>query len=160
MATSELVSKLENLIEPMAEQHGFELVAIEMAGGRHTPVVRIMLDREDGIDIEALTSANRWISDVLEEKDPIPGHYTLEVSSPGVDRPLRKLADFDRFSGETVQFKTRGIPGRSNWKGTLVRTEGESIVVDVDGEEHTFALKDIEKARLKGVIDFGKGGTT
>jgi len=108
MQQTELVAKLVDILEPEAEKHGYELVAVEQSGGRHTPVIRVLLDREDGVDLEAITIANRWVTELFDELDPINGPYTLEVSSPGIDRPLRKLSDFDRFAGETVTVKTRG----------------------------------------------------
>lgn len=160
MATTDLVHKLESLLEPQAQAHGLEFVAVEMAGGRRAPVIRVLLDREGGIDIDVLTSANRWISETLEEHEPVSGPYTLEVSSPGIDRPLRKLADFDRFAGENVHIKTHVKSGRSAWTGTIVRTQGETVVINADGQEVSIPFADIDKARLKGVIDFGKGGTT
>jgi ribosome maturation factor RimP len=160
MTTKDKVAKLESILETKAQAQGLELVAVELAGGRRSPVVRVLLDREGGIDIDALTSANHWIAETLEEHDPVSGPYTLEVSSPGIDRPLRKLADFDRFAGENVHIKTRVKSGRSAWTGTILRTQGETVVIDSDGEEVSIPFSDIDKARLKGVIDFGKGGTT
>ncbi|MBI5230771.1 MAG: ribosome maturation factor RimP [Coriobacteriales bacterium] len=155
-----MVTRLIDLLEPEAEKHGFELVTVEQAGGRRTPVIRVLLDREEGIDLEAITAANRWVSELLDAADPIGGPYTLEVSSPGIDRPLRKLSDFDRFAGETVSVKTRGHGGRNAWTGTLVGTSGEDVLLDVNGEELRVSFGDIAKARIKGVVDFSsrKGG--
>lgn len=156
MVTTDLVGRLEELLEPIAIRHGLELVAIETAGGRHALIVRVLLDKEGGMDLDAICAANRWISDTLDEVDPIPGTYTLEVSSPGVDRPLRKREDFVRFAGETVVLKTRpGRGARTAWTGVLVGLEGEDIIVDVDGEIVHVRFEDIVKARIKGVVDFG-----
>ena len=87
-----MLARLTELLEPEAAAHGFELVAVEVAGGRGTPVIRVLLDREDGIDLDAIGSANRWVSELLDEADPISAPYMLEVSSPGIDRPLVKRA--------------------------------------------------------------------
>ncbi len=161
MAIGDLARRVEELLEPGAQSHGFELVAVEQAGGRHVPVIRVLLDREGGVTIDDLTAANDWISAALDESDVVPGSYTLEVSSPGVDRPLRKLADFERFAGETATVKTRaGKTGRTTWTGRIEHIEGESVVLDVDGETVAIPFNEILKARLKGVVDFGKGGTT
>lgn len=158
MATTDIAKRVEELLEPIAEAKGFELVAVEQSGGRHTPVIRVMLDREGGIDLDTVCEANRWVSEVLDETDPIPGHYTLEVSSPGVDRPLRKRGDFTRFAGETVQIKARpeGQGARSAWTGTLVGLEGDDVVIELDDERVAVPFDSIIKARLKGVVNFNQ----
>lgn len=160
MQQSALVTQLVDLLEPEAAKHGFELVAVEQAGGRRTPVIRVLLDREGGVDLDAICSANEWVTALIDEANPISGPYTLEVSSPGVDRPLRKLGDFDRFAGETVTVKTRSANERNAWTGTIVGSSGDAVVLLVDGEEVRVPFGDIVKARLKGVVDFSgrKGG--
>jgi ribosome maturation factor RimP len=157
MAVTDLAKLVEELLEPVAEQHGFELVAVEQSGGRHTPVIRVMLDRKGGIDLDAICEANSWISEVLDAEDPVSGPYTLEVSSPGVDRPLRKREDFGRFAGETatIKAKTEGR-GRSAWTGTLVGLEGDDVVLEVEGERVAIPFGSVQKARLKGVVCFNK----
>ncbi len=157
MEETELTTKLTAALEPAAESHGFELVAVERSGGRGTPVIRALLDREGGVDLDAIISANAWVSDVIDAEDPLDRPYTLEVSSPGVDRPLVKLGDFDRFSGQTAAVKAKPQGGRSAWTGTIVGTDGTDVVLDVDGERVSIPFETIQKARLKGVVDFGKG---
>lgn len=159
MGNRDLATQLEELLAPSAHEHGTELVAVEQTGGRGVPIIRVLLDREGGIDIESLTVANDWISNVLDSAAPLQGPYTLEVSSPGVDRPLRSLEHFERFCGETAVVKVRGADGvRSSYTGTIVRVEPAAVVLLVDGEEVAIPFGDIQKARLKGVVDFGKGG--
>ncbi len=161
MAIGDLARRVEELLEPEAAANGFELVAVEQAGGRHVPVIRVLLDREGGITIDDLAAANAWVSAVLDESDVVPGSYTLEVSSPGIDRPLRKLADFERFAGETANVKTRAAStGRTTWTGRIEGVEGETVVLDVDDQRVAIPFNEILKARLKGVVDFGKGGST
>lgn len=156
MQTRPLVARLTELLESEAERNGYELVAVEQAGGRGTPIIRVLLDREGGIDLQAITTANAWVSAVLDEADPIAGPYTLEVSSPGIDRPLVKLADFERFAGETITVKARPAAGsRTSWTGTLAGLSGNDVLLNVDGEEVRVPFGDIEKARIKGVVDFG-----
>lgn len=157
MIPKDLARTLTDLLEPLAAQHGFELVAVEQAGGRHTPVIRVLLDRPEGLDIDAICAANAWVSEALDAADPISGPYTLEVSSPGVDRPLTKLADFDRFVGETVSVKARAHGSRGTWTGIIAGTEVSDVVLDVDGERVRIPFDDILKARLKGVVSFDRG---
>lgn len=157
MTKNDLVARLTELLEPHAKEQGFELVAVELAGGRGTPVVRILLDREKGLTLDEVASANYWITQVLDEEDPISTPYTLEVSSPGVDRPLTKPADFVRFAGETVNLKVQVDEKRKSWTGVLVGMEGDDVLLDVEDQRVRVPYETILKARLKGVVDFGKG---
>lgn len=155
MATTDVAKRIEEILEPLAEQHGFELVAVEQSGGRHSMIVRVLLDREGGMNLDAIYEANTWVSDALDAEDPIPGPYNLEVSSPGVDRPLRKRSDFERFAGETVTVKGKHTGhGRAAWTGTLVGLEGDDVVLDIDGERVAIPFESVQKARLKGVVSF------
>jgi len=159
MVQTDIASTLIELLEPAAAQHGFELVTVEQTGGRKSPVIRVLLDREDGLDIDAICEANRWISDLMDEHDPIPGPYTLEVSSPGIDRPLRTREHFERYAGETVTVKKKPAYGeRTAWTGTLIGIEGDDVVIDVSGEQVRVPFQSVQKARLKGVVDFKNEG--
>ncbi len=159
MAVTDTVKALTELLEPLAESHGFELVAVEQTGGRKSPVIRVLLDRQDGIDLDAICDANRWIGEAIDSADPVPGHYTLEVSSPGVDRPLRTREHYQRFAGETVTVKTVPHSGaRSTWTGTLHGIEDDDVVLEVDGETVLVPFDSVQKARLKGVISFNTEG--
>ncbi len=158
MATTDLSRIVAEILDPLAQERGFELVAVEQAGGRRKPIIRVLIDREGGVDLEAICEANRWVGDALEASDPVSGAYTLEVSSPGVDRPLHKLGDFDRFAGETVTVKVRPHgEARCAWTGVLVGTSGHDVVIDVDGERVRLPHADIVKARIKGVVRFDRG---
>lgn len=156
MHTTELLSRLTTALEPEAEAHGFELVAIEQSGGRGMPVLRVLLDREEGLDLDAVASANEWVSAILDAAEPFSHPYMLEVSSPGVDRPLTKPADFTRFAGQTVSIKAHVAEKRSSWTGELVGMQGDDVILTVDGERVAIGLDTIQKARLKGVVDFGR----
>ncbi|TLM97235.1 MAG: ribosome maturation factor RimP, partial [Actinobacteria bacterium] len=123
----------------------------------HTPVIRVLLDREDGVDLEAICEANRWVGETLESADPVSGPYTLEVSSPGVDRPLRKRVDFERFAGQEATLKVKPHGGaRSAWTGVLRGIEGDDVLIETDGETVRIAYDCIVKARLKGVVSFNR----
>jgi ribosome maturation factor RimP len=157
MGRNDLVEKLTELLEPLAIEHGLELVAVEQSGGRKSTILRVLLDREDGLNIDDISEANSWISEALDEIDPVSGPYTLEVSSPGIDRPLRTRAHFERYTGELVTVKTN-VPGpaRSAWTGTLVGLEGDEVVLDVEGEPVRLPFSSVHKARLKGVVSFNQ----
>lgn len=157
MLMKNVAARLAELLEPHAEEHGFELVAVEQTGGHGTPVIRVMLDRPDGVTLDAVASANEWVSAVLDAEDPFDKPYTLEVSSPGVDRPLVKRADFVRFSGETVNMKVQNAEKRKSWTGVLVGMENDDVVIDVEEQRVLVPYENILKARIKGVVDFGKG---
>lgn len=158
MAIEDLAARLMTILDPQAEAHGFELVAVEQAGGRGMPIIRVMLDREGGITIDALAKANEWIAEVLDGDSPINGPYTLEVSSPGVDRPLVRKSDFERFAGETATISALSDEGRRATRtGILLGMEGDTVLLEVDGERQEIPYESIKKARLKGVVDFGKG---
>jgi ribosome maturation factor RimP len=157
MTTTDTAERLTTLLEPEAAAHGFELVAVEVVGGRDTQVIRVLLESSDGTDLDAIGSASRWVSDLLDEADPISAPYVLEVSSPGIDRPLVKRSDFARFAGETVNMKVLRGDKRAGVKGVLVGLEGDDVIVEVDGERVCVPYETIQKARLKGVVDFGQG---
>jgi ribosome maturation factor RimP len=153
----DLVSRLMAILEPEAETHGFELVAVEHAGGRGTPVIRVLLDREGGIGIDAIISANEWISAALDAETTFSGPYTLEVSSPGIDRPLVRMVDFERFTGETVTVWSKIDDRRRTRTGRLIGLEHDMVLLEVDGEREAIPYSCIQKARLKRVLDFGQG---
>ncbi len=136
---------LLKLLEPAIEALGYELVELEFP----PHLLRIYIDREGGVTVDDCEAVSRQVSAVLDVEDPIPGAYTLEVSSPGLDRPLRKEADFVRFAGEQVKLEL-ALPkdGRRRYTGTLKRCEAGEVTVEVDGVEHTLPLADIGKARL------------
>lgn len=144
---------LMRLLEPPIEALGFELVDIEFAQAGRGGVLRVYIDRsagEAGITVDDCAAVSHAVSRVLEIEDPIKGHYTLEVSSPGFDRILRKRAHFERFVGERIFAELKlPIEGRRRFVGALKSVELDSIVVVVDGHEHELPLERIQKARLR-----------
>lgn len=147
--------QLLDALAPRAEAEGVEVVTVEVVGAKKAPTIRVFIDTPDGVSFDELSSAQAWINDIMDELDPFPGAYTLEVSSPGIDRPLRTLEHFARFAGETAVVKAAPCEGRSAWTGRIVSAEEGTIVLDVDGELVRIPFDTIKRARLKGTIDFG-----
>jgi ribosome maturation factor RimP len=141
--------ELANLLEPAIERLGYELVDLEARLAGKGGLVRLYIDKPDGIDLDDCEKVSLAVSALLDVEDPIPGNYNLEVSSPGLDRKLTKVEHFQRFEGETVKVQMRfPIEGRRRFRGTLVSSDEENIVVEVDGESHSLPLKTIDTARL------------
>lgn len=142
-------SELERLIEPTVVNLGYELSDLELRLGGRDGLVRVFIDKPDGVDLTDCEIVSRQLSAVLDVEDPLPGHYTLEVSSPGLDRKLTKPSHFRRFAGETVRVKLRfPLDGRRNFRGILKSADDEKIEIEVDGEPYTLEIAAIESARL------------
>ena len=136
----------ETLIEKLVTQLGYELVDFETVNGGQ--IVRIYIDKGDLIDIEDCTKVSNHVNNVLSVETDYD-YERLEVSSPGLDRVIKKLNDFDRFKGEKIKIKTRfAIENRKNFKGILSGTKGESIMIEVDNESLLIDFENIDKARL------------
>jgi ribosome maturation factor RimP len=145
--------EIAKLLEPVVERLGYELVDIEVRLGGNG-LLRLYIDQPEGVDLEDCENVSRAVSALLDVEDPLPGNYNLEISSPGLDRKLTKVEHFQRFMGETVKVQTRfPIEGRRRFRGTLVSSDDENIVVEVDGESHSLPLKTIDTARLVPVVE-------
>jgi len=144
-------TQLEELLSPVVISLGYEFVGMEyLPQGQHS-LLRIYIDKPEGITVDDCGTVSHQLSGVLEVEDPISGHYVLEVSSPGLDRPLFKFGDFERFSGNNVQIRLQvPLDGRRNFKGLLqgVQTEGQLVDVEIDDEVISLPWDRIEKARL------------
>ena len=141
--------KLTSLLQPLVEDLGYEFVGIEYSGNPKHPVLVIYIDAPDGIAVEDCATVSREIAAILDVEDPIAGKCQLEVSSPGLDRPLFTLAQFQQFSGEVAQislFAPRD--GRRKYKGKILGTEEGKVKMEQDGVEITLDLGNIAKARL------------
>ena len=145
-----VAAKVTGSIAPTLESLGFELVRVQLMSGNR-PTLQIMADRRDGgqITVEDCADISRQVSAMLDVEDPIAGAYELEVSSPGIDRPLVKLGDFDRWAGFDARVEL-AMPrhGRRRFKGRLIGTEHGQIKLDVDGEVLQVAPADVIKAKL------------
>lgn len=147
--------QLLDALSPRAEAEGVEIVTVEIVGAKKAPTIRVFIDTPGGVGFDELASAQAWINAIMDELDPFPGAYSLEVSSPGIDRPLRTLEHFARFAGQTAVVKTsRPLDGRSSFAGAIVSAEGDEVVLDVDGEHVVIPFDGIKRAHLKGTIDF------
>ncbi|HLT92408.1 MAG TPA: ribosome maturation factor RimP [Woeseiaceae bacterium] len=141
--------ELARLLEPTVERMGYELTDLELRFGGRDGLVRVFIDRAGGVGLADCEAVSRQLSALLDVEDPLPGHYVLEVSSPGLDRKLTKPAHFRRFVGEDVRVKLRApVDGRRNFRGRLTAADDEDIAVEVDGQVHRLALAAIESARL------------
>ncbi len=146
--------ELLKLLEPAVERLGYELADLEVRLGSKSGLVRVFIDKPDGIDLDDCEKVSLAVSALLDVEDPVPGNYNLEVSSPGLDRKLTKVEHFQRFEGETVKVQMRfPVEGRRRFRGTLVSSDDENIVVEVDGESHSLPLKTIDTARLVPVVE-------
>lgn len=131
---------LLELIDPVAESLGLAVVRVRLMGGTLRRRLQIMAERQTDHDIsvEECARLSRAVSEVLDAADPIAGEYLLEVSSPGIDRPLTRLIDFDLFEGLEARLETdRMVEGRKRFKGIVAGTEGENVAIDLDGEDET-----------------------
>jgi len=140
---------LAALVRPLVEGLGYELWELEYLPGRGNGVLRLYIDAEAGITLDDCERVSRAVSELLDVEDPVPGQYRLEVSSPGLERPLRTVAQFTRYVGETVFVElTRPVEGRRRFKGPLVAADAAAIEVDVDGRRWSLPVAGIRKAHL------------
>ena len=146
-----LRERLLALLQPVVEELGYELWELEYQPGRGNALLRIYLDTAapGGITVDDCERASRAVSEALDTSDPIPGNYTLEVSSPGLERPLRTARHFAPYVGEQVFVETvHVVDERRRFKGVLAAAGSESIEVDVEGRRHVLPLTGIRKAHL------------
>lgn len=153
MATLE--QKIQDLVLDSIEAMGFELVGVESQRAGRFLTLRLYIDKEGGVTIDDCSDVSRQVSAILDVEDPIADKYNLEVSSPGLDRPLFTLAHYARFIERDVVIHLR-IPmlDRRKWQGKLVRVESDLITLNVEGSEQTFAFSNIQKANLIPVFNF------
>lgn len=145
------INSIENLLSPIIEDLGFEVVRI-MTIGIKNPTLQIMIERKDHspLIVDDCALVSRAVSDILDEADPIDGEYSLEVSSPGLDRPLTKLEHFERFCGYETKIETKTeISGRKRFKGRIIKVDSQQqIHFDMDGTEYIIPYPYISKSKL------------
>jgi len=143
--------QLENLLEPVVSSMEYEFVGLEfISQGRHS-ILRIYIDSEKGISVDDCAKVSHQLSAVLDVEDPITSEYSLEVSSPGLDRPLFKLAHYEQFIGHDVKFRTirpQLDNGQRKFKGTIDAVENGNVIFEVEDRTISVPFDEIEKANL------------
>lgn len=157
MASTDIERGILEALEAAAPAHGIDVVDVEVVGSSKAPVVRVRIDHADEtlptITLDEVTAQSDWVNEVIDEKDPFSGSYTLEISSPGLSRPLRKAHDFERFAGEDVSLNTFDREGRRHYTGRLKGLVDGKVVVECDGEEFSFSLDQIKSCKIKPKFD-------
>lgn len=144
----EFRNHLRSLCEPTVDQLGFDLVAVEVLGGAGGRTVRLSIDGPRGVGADDCARVSRHLGPVLDESDPIQGSYRLEVSSPGMERPVQRREDFERFLGFRAKVRLVEGPPRRRYTGVLSAVDGPDLLIDCDGQTYQFPLDEIEHARL------------
>ena len=150
MKFEKLLGEIRQVVEPILDSQGLGLVDLEYQRESRGWVLRLYLDREGGVTLDECAEVNREVGAVLEVKDLIPNPYVLEVSSPGLTRPLRKPEDFNKYRNRLVKIKLyEPLEGRKNFKGTLLGLEDERVLMEVEGRVYELPLQGIAKANLE-----------
>jgi ribosome maturation factor RimP len=145
-----IAATVEELIQPVIEDGGLELVDVTFTKEGNGWYLRIFIDKPGGVGIDDCQNISRKVDQILDEKDPIPQSYTLEVSSPGIERPLRKLADYDRFSGSLAKITTYApLEGKNSFRGRLIGLRGSDVVLSVNGSEIIIPFEQVAGAHLE-----------
>lgn len=148
-----IVAAVKALAEPFMTEHGFELVDVEFVREGGNRYLRIVADKPGGIDIEDCSRISEYMSARLDEADPIPDAYFLEVTSPGAERPLKKPADFEKAVGKHVFVTTyEPVDGLKEFEGELVSYDGEQLVVRIGKKNHAIPAGKVASARLAVVL--------
>ncbi len=141
--------KLTQMLQPLVEDLGYEFVGLDFGSDPKNAVLVIYIDQGDGIAVEDCEKVSREVAALLDVEDPIPGHYNLEVSSPGLDRPLFTPEQYQRFTGEVVRISLFAPQeGRRKFKGTILGAEDGRVKLEQDGSEVLLEMSNIAKARL------------
>ena len=147
----DIASKIEEIARRVAGSEGLEVVEVEVKGGGNNRLVRIAIDKPEGVTHGDCEVMSQQVGTILDVEDVVPGRYTLEVSSPGVERKLIKPQDYERFQGKKAKITLRdAVEGRRNWEGTLAGVAGDAVMVETEpGKTREFPLNQSQKANLK-----------
>ncbi len=161
MLTSPQEQRIIDALEPEAHAHGIDIVDVSIVGSKGAPIVDIRIDHADEatptITLDEISAQSDWINTVIDALDPFPSSYTLEISSPGMERPLRTPHDFERFAGKQVAIQTTNTEGRRRWSGTLKGFVDEHVVIVSDEGEKSFTLEELKSCTIKPDFDAHKG---
>lgn len=147
--------QLLDALTSRALDEGIEIVTVEIVGAKKAPTIRVYIDTFEGVSFDELSATQVWINEIMDKLDPFPGAYTLEVSSPGIDRPLRTPEHFARFVGDTAVVKTKSpVDGKSTFTGRIVAVDAPGVELEVDEAMVVIPFDIIKRAHLKGAIDF------
>ena len=157
MAQTAQEKQIVEALEAVAAAHGIDIVDVEVVGAKRSPIVRVRIDHADEelptITLDEVSAQSEWVNAVLDELDPIPDSYMLEISSPGLARPLRKQRDFERFVGQTVQLVTMATEGRRKYTGELLGLEGGNVRLSCDGEDFAIPFSEVKTCKIKPRFD-------
>jgi len=144
-----LERQLTEILEAPVVALGYELVGLEFVRAGAHSTLRLYIDHENGITVDDCAEVSRQVSAVLDVEEPVPGAYNLEVSSPGLERPLFNASHYERFIGHEVSIVLKmAMNNRRKWKGVIDSIDGETVAIIVDGQQENFALSNIAKANL------------
>ena len=153
-------AQLTQLLQPTVEAMGYALWGIELISPGKRPTLRLYIEADEGISVDDCAAVSHQVSGVLDVEDPISSEYTLEVSSPGIDRLLFEPAQYALYVGEPIEVRLRfPFEGRRKFRGWLRGLEGDDVIVQVDDHEYLLPLKQIDRARVEPRLD-GKGQKT
>jgi ribosome maturation factor RimP len=151
---TERIDTIAGMLAPVLEPLGLELFDVELTGTGRAAVLKVLVDRDGGVDLDAITAATQALSPVLDAHDVVVGPYALEVSSPGLERPLRRREHFERAIGATVSVKHRIADGSVvRERGTLTAADEAQVTVEIEGAPHAITYDDVVQART--VFDWG-----
>jgi len=147
--SSKRTEMIKEMLEPAVNAVGMELWGVEfLSQGRHS-ILRVYIDSDNGVTIDNCEAASHQVSGVLDVEDPISGEYNLEVSSPGMDRPLFTFDQFSRYVGELIKVRLQmAVDGMRNFTGKLVQAENDSLTFEVESQQLTVSINQIDKANL------------
>jgi ribosome maturation factor RimP len=150
MASSDRIRRIQEVVAPVLERASVELVDIRLLTQKGRRVLRLYIDKAGGVNLHDCATISREVAVQLDVNDIIPGRYTLEVSSPGLDRPLRKASDYQRNTGRILKVTARGSDGvQHQLKGELISCEADGIVLNVKGEKVSISFRDIQSAKIQ-----------
>lgn len=147
-----LIEQIREIVEPIATSKGFELVHLELRGDRRHALLRVYIDKPGGITVDDCAEISSYLSTVLDTEDPIPHRYTLEVSSPGIEREFYKRSDYDRFRGESVRIRTHHpVEGRQTFHGELLELKDDVVRIQerTMGRQIAIPFEEIKQAQIE-----------